>query len=128
MKLHSLLLASFGLTIASSQQVIAHSHHCCEKVVVVPSTTVVVEAPIVAVATAPAQIIVQQAPPADQTEVVSACPGTDYVWAKGHWTWNGCWVWEKGCWLARPHATAVWVPHQWVCGDHGWICVHGHWQ
>jgi len=41
--------------------------------------------------------------PAPCVEVVPACPGVDYVWAPGYWSYRAAhYVWMPGCWNHRP--------------------------
>ena len=73
-------------------------------------------------------IVAQTAPPADQAEVMTASPGANYVWIRGHWKWEGGrWLWETGRWSGRPHPSALWVPGYWQSRHHGWVWIGGHW-
>lgn len=75
---------------------------------------------------------VESDPPTERIEVATACPGPEaaYFWAKGHWKWEGQWVWVPGNWISRPHPGAVWVPGHWEKRHHhhGWWWVQGHWD
>jgi len=76
----------------------------------------------------PEAVVVQEAPPPPQAEVVPVSPGPDYVWIDGYWAWNGRWVWTPGRWKIRPHLRAVWAPGHWIHGRHGWVWAPGHWR
>ena len=55
-------------------------------------------------------IIVTQAPPAVQHEVVLARPSSAHVWIPGYWTWrNNRYEWMGGHWEIPPRTDAVWV-------------------
>lgn len=71
---------------------------------------VVVAPPVVVVAPAPTVCV---APPV----VVAAppCPGVDYVWAPGYWSYRaGVRVWYPGAWAHRPYVARGYYGH-----DHG---------
>ena len=67
----------------------------------------------------------QPAPPAPWREVIPASPGSQYVWIKGHWRWNGYkYVWVHGYWKTIPTGYTHWVPGHY--GPRGYW-VEGHW-
>jgi hypothetical protein len=76
------------------------------------------------------EVVVGEAPPATQVEVVPVAPGpeVDFLWIPGWWWWDGRWVWHGGYWGHRPHPGAVWVPHAWVHGPRGWVHSGGRWR
>ncbi len=54
---------------------------------------VVVSTPVVVATAAPPAII----------ETVPACPGADYVWSPGYWSYRPTgYVWMPGAWFHRP--------------------------
>ena len=74
-------------------------------------------------------VVVTEAPPAPQTEVIPVSPGPDYIWVGGYWARQGPrWVWVPGRWNLRPRPAAVWVPGHWVAHRRGWTWVAGHWR
>ena len=80
-----------------------------------------------AVDAAPAEVVVQTAPPAEQVEVVPQAPGTEYVWIKGHWHWNGAqWTWRRGRYEAR-RVGYNWIPAHYEQRGRNYIYVDGHW-
>ncbi len=82
---------------------------------------------VVAVA-APA-IYVPIPPPAPVVEVIPACPGPRYLWARGYYRWsNATYIWVPGRWAVRPHHRAVWVEPEWRHHPRGWYFVEGHWR
>jgi hypothetical protein len=76
----------------------------------------------------PREIIVTDAPPPPQIEVVGAAPGAEYVWVPGAWQWRERWVWSGGYWAVRPQADAAWVKGRWVKRDQGWAWIRGYWR
>lgn len=112
-----------GLSPLISSEVRGHSHHTY--IVEQPAPTYVVVQP-----QAPATyVMVESAPPAEVDEEMLPSPGVNYVWVKGHWQWDGYrWVRVHGCWIARPHPTAVWVPGCWHEHHHHWRWTEGYWQ
>ena len=76
----------------------------------------------------PREVVVTDAPPQPQSEVVPPAPGPGYAWVEGYWVWHGRWVWEPGRWLVRPHARAVWMRGHWVHRRHGWVWAPGGWR
>lgn len=77
----------------------------------------------------PTYVYVDQEPPNDVVEEVTAAPSAAHVWTKGHWRWDGHWVWVKGRWINRPHESAVWVSGYWKHRHHHhWVWVPGHWE
>jgi hypothetical protein len=76
----------------------------------------------------PGEVIVHEAPPPPQYEVIVAAPGPEFIWVPGFWAWRDRWVWVPGHHVIRPHARAVWVPDRWVRRGHGYVHVTGHWR
>jgi WXXGXW repeat (2 copies) len=75
-------------------------------------------------------IMVMQAPPALQQEVVLASPGPDYKWVPGYWTWRDSrYEWVSGHWEMPPHSDAVWVaPHYEPEASGGYRYYEGYWN
>ena len=105
---------------------------CVERRVVYrerPHAVVVREQPAVfAPPQAETEIVVNEAPPPPQKEVIIVRPGPNHVWIPGFWEWHGHWVWVGGRWEIGPHPHAVWVRESWVHRGHGYIFVRGHWR
>jgi hypothetical protein len=75
---------------------------------------------------ASAQVYVQIAPPAPRYEVVPA-PRAGYVWAEGHWEWNGHrYRWVPGSWMRERPGYVYYSPH-WVEHDGRWTMEHRGW-
>ncbi|HTL53743.1 MAG TPA: hypothetical protein VL860_14305 [Planctomycetota bacterium] len=74
------------------------------------------------------EIIVRDAPPAPIIEVISECPGPDYIWIGGWWYWSDRWVWRRGYWGRRPYSGSVWVHPYWSHERGGWRQHSGHWR
>ena len=73
-------------------------------------------------------VVVSEAPPPAQVEVVTATPGPEYVWIGGNWVWHDRWDWERGHWAARPHGHTRWEPGRWDHGHRGYVWHDGHWR
>ena len=75
------------------------------------------------------EVVVTEAPPAPQQEVVGTAPTTSHVWIPGYWMYkNNRYVWVPGHYEVRPRLNAVWVPGQWNHTSRGWVWTPGHWQ
>jgi len=74
-------------------------------------------------------VIVKSAPPPVKVETKPAQPGPGYVWASGHWRWNGTkYVWVSGTWQKPATSKAVWVKGHYVRRPGGYTYVPGHWD
>lgn len=74
-------------------------------------------------------VVVQEAPPAEITEVITPSPGPQYVWIKGRWKWENRWVWGPGSWSIRPHPNANWRAGYWERhGHHHHAWIEGRWE
>jgi hypothetical protein len=84
--------------------------------------------PVVSNPAKPREIVVKDAPPPPQVEVVGAAPGDDYTWISGAWQWRERWIWSSGYWTVKPRPNAVWAKGHWVKRDDGWVWVRGYWR
>ena len=74
-------------------------------------------------------LVVNEAPPPPQIEVVGTSPGKDYVWIPGYWQWKNHWTWMDGHWAIGPRPNAAWIPGRWVRRTNGgWLWVKGYWR
>jgi hypothetical protein len=71
-----------------------------------------------------------EAPPQDQTEVVTESPGPDFVWVGGYWGWGwwGHYTWIGGHWERPDHPHGVWVRPYWEHRGDRYVMVEGHWR
>ena len=100
------------------------------------TTTTVTTAPTAVVAPAygaagPAvsTIIVTEAPPAMQQEVVLAQPTSQHVWLPGYWTWrNDRYEWMAGHWELPPSSSSVWVRPRWEQQGNAYKFYEGYWN
>ncbi len=70
---------------------------------------------------------VNEAPPAEQEEVVTVAPSREHIWIRGHWQWSGRrYVWVPGHWETR-RAGYEWVPGHWKRTARGYVWVSGRW-
>src|SRR6516165_1362624 len=88
------------------------------------------EAVVVEGGAPPGAVVVADAPPAPQVEVVTVAPAPGLVWVGGYWGWyGGRYVWVSGGWHSPPRPGAVWVAGSWTArpgGGHVW--VRGRWK
>jgi len=94
-----------------------------------PQTQVVVQQPV-ATAQPAGAIVVMQAPPALQQELVQAQPTSDHKWVPGYWTWrNERYEWVAGHWALPPTRDAVWVAPRWErTSNGGYRFYEGYWN
>jgi hypothetical protein len=88
-------------------------------------------APSTASAQLGAEVSITVAPPALQSETISASPGAEYVWQRGEWTWSperGGYLWHPGRWVLHPEGQTVWHPSEWILFNGGWRYLPGHWR
>lgn len=74
-------------------------------------------------------IVVTQAPPTLQQEVVLAQPTSRHVWLPGYWTWqNNRYEWMAGHWELPPTSTSVWVAPRWEQQGNAYRFYEGYWN
>jgi hypothetical protein len=130
------LLPLCVLEILASQGLQAHYHHnvyiveAPVPVVVRPAPVIVQPAPVIVQAPAANVMMVESEPPAPLEEQMTACPGPEYAWVGGRWSWNGKWAWTNGYWGRKPYTTAMWVGGHWRRShhDHRWVWEEGGWR
>lgn len=77
-------------------------------------------------------VLAQPAPyapiPPLREELVPPPPGPRYVWAPGHWQWDGAqYVWVGGEYVLRHQGWHRWVHGAWRLRGGAWVWVPGHW-
>jgi hypothetical protein len=75
---------------------------------------------------APAEVVVQSAPPPEQPEVIPVAPSTEHIWIRGHWHWNGGWVWQPGHYEIR-RVGLRWIPAHYDQRGPAFYYIPGHW-
>jgi WXXGXW repeat (2 copies) len=76
---------------------------------------------------AAAELVTDLAPPPLRAENPGH-PRDGYVWAPGHWDWNGqSYRWVSGSWIVE-HGRARWIADQWEPMGSQWRYVPGHWE
>jgi len=74
-------------------------------------------------------IVVTQAPPALEQEVVLAQPSPQHVWIAGYWTWrDNKYEWMAGHWELPPSANAVWMTPRWEQQGNAYRFYEGYWN
>ena len=70
-------------------------------------------------------VVVYEAPPEPQHEVVRTQAG--HVWVQGRWEWqNGRWVWKNG-YFVRAKANYTWQEGRWEQRGNQWHWLDGRW-
>jgi len=83
-------------------------------------------APLPSMAYSNVSVVIRTAPPAPLYERVPP-PRYGYVWAPGHWEWNGYrHVWAPGFWLAERPGFVYRAP-AWYQGNGGWYLQPAAW-
>jgi hypothetical protein len=74
-------------------------------------------------------IVVTQAPPAMQQDVVLAQPTPQHVWIAGYWTWRDQrYEWMAGHWELPPSPSSVWVAPRWQQQGDAYRFYEGYWN
>ena len=56
------------------------------------------------------------------------CPGEDYIWTPGYWSWDGDdYFWVPGTWIVAPEPGFLWTPGYWAWGERGYVFTAGYW-
>lgn len=59
------------------------------------------------------------------------CPGDDYIWTPGFWSWDddeGDYYWVPGTWVLAPEPGYLWTPAYWGWGGSGFVFYEGYWS
>jgi hypothetical protein len=73
------------------------------------------------------EVVVETGPPPEQVEVVGLAPYPGAFWVRGHWRWEGRYVWFPGHW-ERPRIGYRWEPAHWDRFGARWRFIPGHWR
>ena len=63
-------------------------------------------------------------------EVISASPGEEWTWVKGHWTWDGGkYIWKRGMYVQKRKGF-IWMDGEWERNQRSgwWKYNEGYWQ
>ncbi len=69
-----------------------------------------------------------QAPPPLPEYSQPPCPGDNYIWTPGYWSYASAgYYWVPGVWVVAPYVNALWTPPYWdfYSGHYRWH--HGYW-
>jgi hypothetical protein len=67
--------------------------------------------------------------PPPRQEVIPVPPDARYVWAPGHWVWNGRgYVWVRGIYVHRHPGWHHWVDGHWAPRGGVWVWLPGYWN
>jgi hypothetical protein len=74
-------------------------------------------------------IVVTQAPPALQQEIVLDQPSPQHVWLAGYWSWRDSrYEWLAGRWELPPSSGSVWVAPRWEQQGNAYKFYEGYWN
>ena len=74
-------------------------------------------------------VVITQAPPQLQQEVILAQPTTRHIWLPGYWTWqNDRYEWMAGHWELPPASATVWVAPRWEQQGNAYKFTEGYWN
>ena len=74
-------------------------------------------------------VVVTQAPPALQADVVIAQPTSQHVWIAGHYTWrDNQYQWMTAHWELPPYTNAAWVKPSWEQQGNAYKFTEGYWN
>ena len=74
-------------------------------------------------------IVIAQAPPALQQEIVLAQPTPQHVWLAGYWSWRDSrYQWMAGRWELPPSSSSVWVGPRWEQQGNAYKFYEGYWN
>lgn len=74
-------------------------------------------------------VVVEDAPPPPEREIIVERPSPAHIWIGGYWGWRaGRHVWVSGRWDLPPRTNVVWVPSRWERRGHGYVLVEGCWR
>jgi hypothetical protein len=78
----------------------------------------------------PGAVVVTDAPPPEEVEVIPAQPDPTFVWVGGFWIQDhGSWVWQRGSWQRPPRPGAHFEPDRWQpARGGGYVRVQGGWR
>ncbi|MGB8542543.1 MAG: hypothetical protein WCD49_12990 [Candidatus Acidiferrales bacterium] len=70
------------------------------------------------------------APPALPVYVQPVCPGDNYLWTPGYWSWSdddGDYYWVPGTWVEAPTPGFLWTPGYWGWNNGAYAWNAGYW-
>jgi WXXGXW repeat (2 copies) len=74
-------------------------------------------------------VVVTQAPPMLQQEIVLVQPSPQHVWLAGYWTWRDArYQWMAGRWELPPSSSSVWVAPRWEQQGNAYKFTEGYWN
>lgn len=125
-----LSLLSGGLVLLAGCGSYPESHVVSSPPPPAPQTTQVVVTQPQPMQTPAGTVVVTQAPPAVQQELVTAQPTSDHKWIPGYWTWrNSRYEWVSGHWAMPPTRSSVWIAPRWERTDSGaYRFYEGYWD
>ena len=104
-------------TTTSAPVVVANPQYATQSYTTTTSTPVV------------STLVVTQAPPVPQVDVVIAQPSPNDVWLAGYWTWrDNQYEWMAGHWELPPSSSSVWTAPRWEQEGNAYRFHEGYWN
>jgi len=75
-------------------------------------------------------VAVTIAPPVLPVYEQPICPGDDYIWTPGYWSWGddiSDYYWVPGTWVVAPEAGFLWTPPYWGWDGGSYVFYDGYW-
>jgi len=73
-------------------------------------------------------VVVRTEPPELPVYEQPFCPGPDYLWIPGYWTYGPSgYYWVPGLWEQAPRVGYLWTPGYWGWSDRGYLWHNGYW-
>lgn len=75
-------------------------------------------------------ISVRVGPPALPVYAQPICPGPNYIWTPGYWSWDPNeqqYYWVPGTWVLAPQPGYLWTPGWWGFGGGAYLWHPGYW-
>lgn len=75
-------------------------------------------------------ISVRVGPPALPVYAQPICPGPDYIWTPGYWSWDPSeqqYYWVPGTWVLAPQPGYLWTPGWWGFAGGAYVWHAGYW-
>jgi hypothetical protein len=73
-------------------------------------------------------VSVRIGPPAIPVYTQPVCPGPNYLWTPGYWSYGDAgYYWVPGTWVLAPSPGMLWTPGYWGWGGAGYMWHEGYW-
>jgi len=76
------------------------------------------------------RVAIRFGPPALPVYEQPVCPGDDYIWTPGFWSYDydyNDYYWVPGTWVLAPESGFFWTPGYWASENEAFIFHEGYW-